>query len=124
MNLMNAKTFDTLFKDRTLLQPSSLRIEAYGNNTSVEVLGRFHAFLRWKGRVYRQLFYVTNANNSPNLAFERWFLHPQYNKALLLCEIDRKSQQVPRKSRSSTNKTCIYLRESKTACWFISSLWK
>ena len=38
----------------------------YGNST-VEVLGKFHAFLRWKGRVYRQLFYVTSTNNSPNL---------------------------------------------------------
>ena len=34
---------------------------------AVEVLGKFHAFLRWKGRVYRQLFYVTNMNTSPNL---------------------------------------------------------
>ena len=42
-------------------------MEAYGNNSTVEVLGKFHVFLRWKGRVYRQLFYVTNANNSPNL---------------------------------------------------------
>ena len=42
-------------------------MEAYGNNSAVEVLGKFHAFLRWKGKVYRQLFYVTNANNSPNL---------------------------------------------------------
>ena len=67
VNLMNAKTFDTIFKDRTVLQPSSLRMEAYGNNTAVEVLGRLHAFLRWKVKVYRQLFYVTNTNNSPNL---------------------------------------------------------
>ena len=50
-----------------MLQPTSLRMEAYGNNTAVEVLGKFHAFLRWKGRVYRQMFYVTNANTSPNL---------------------------------------------------------
>ena len=42
-------------------------MEAYGNNTAVEVLGKFHAFLRWKDRVYRQMFYVTNANTSPNL---------------------------------------------------------
>ena len=42
-------------------------MEAYGNNSAMEVLGKFHAFLRWKERVYRQLFYVTNANNSPNL---------------------------------------------------------
>ena len=67
VNLMNAKTFDSIFQDRTVLKLSSLRIEAYGNNTAVEVLGRFHAFLRWKGKIYRQLFYVTNANNLPNL---------------------------------------------------------
>ena len=67
VNLMNSRTFDSIFNDRTMLQPSSLRMEAYRNNSAVEVLGRFHAFLRWKGRVYKQLFYVTNVNNSPNL---------------------------------------------------------
>ena len=61
------KHLTLFFKDRTALQPSSLGMEAYGNNTSVEVLGRFHPFLRWKGKVYRQLFYVTSVNNSPNL---------------------------------------------------------
>ena len=64
---MNSRTFDSLFNgNRKVLQPSSLRMEAYGNS-AVEVLGKFHAFLRWKGRVYRQLFCVTNANDSPNL---------------------------------------------------------
>ena len=67
VNLMSSKTFDTLIQDRTVLQPTSLRMEAYGNNMAVEVLGKFHAFLRWKDRVYRQLFYVTNLNTSPNL---------------------------------------------------------
>ena len=66
VNLMNSNTFDTLIKERTILQPSSLRMEAYGNS-AVQVLGKFHAFLRWEGCVYRQLFYVTNANDSPNL---------------------------------------------------------
>ena len=42
-------------------------MEAYGNHSAVDILRKFHAFLRWKGKVYRQLFYVTNANNSPNL---------------------------------------------------------
>ena len=41
-------------------------MEAYGNS-AVEVLGKFHVFFRWKGCVYRQLFYVTNANDLPNL---------------------------------------------------------
>ena len=67
VNLMNLTTFDIVIGNRSILQPSSLRMEAYGNNTAVEVLGMFHAFLRWKGRIYRQLFYVTNANTSPNL---------------------------------------------------------
>ena len=54
VNLMNSRTFDSLFnKNRTILQPSSLRMEAYGNS-AVEVLEKFHAFLRKKGRVYRQ----------------------------------------------------------------------
>ena len=66
VNLMNSKTFDSLF-NRKVLEFISLRMEAYGNNSAVEVLGKFHAFLRWKGKVYRQLFYVTNVNNSPNL---------------------------------------------------------
>ena len=67
MNLMNSNTFDKLIQDRTVLQLTSLRMEAYGNNTTVNVLGKFHAFLRWKGHVYRQLFYVANVNTSPNL---------------------------------------------------------
>ena len=67
VNLMNSNTFDKLIQDRTVLELTSLRMEAYGNNTAVTVLGKFHAFLRWKGHVYRQLFYVTNANSSPNL---------------------------------------------------------
>ena len=37
VNLMNSNTFDTLIWDRTVLQPTSLRTEAYGNNTAVEV---------------------------------------------------------------------------------------
>ena len=66
MNLMNSKTFDSLF-NRKELEFTSLRMEAYGKNSAVEVLGKFHAFLRWKGKVYRQLFYATNVKISPNL---------------------------------------------------------
>ena len=41
-------------------------MENYGN-TAVKVLGMFHIFLRWKDKVYRQLFYVTDCDRSPNL---------------------------------------------------------
>ena len=65
INLINRKTFDQLF-DSKVLKPTPIRMENYGNST-VKVLGMFHAFLRWKTRVYKQLFYVTDCDRSPNL---------------------------------------------------------
>ena len=65
VNLMNRKTFDQLF-DSKVLRPTPIRMENYGNST-VKVLGMFHAFLRWKDRVYKQLFYMTDCDRSPNL---------------------------------------------------------
>ena len=41
-------------------------MENYGNST-VKVLGMFHAFLRWKDKVYKQLFCITDCDKSPNL---------------------------------------------------------
>ena len=66
VNLLNSSTFDKAISDRLRLQPSSLQMEAY-RNSMVPILGKFHAFLRWKNRVYKQLFYVMSANASPNL---------------------------------------------------------
>ena len=65
INLMNKRTFNQLF-DSKVLKPTPIRMENYGNLT-VKVLGMLHAFLRWKDRVYRQLFYVTDCDRSPNL---------------------------------------------------------
>ena len=67
VNLMNSQTFDQLFgKAKGVLQLTPIRMENYGN-TAVKVLGMFHAFLRWKDRVYKQLFYITDCDRSPNL---------------------------------------------------------
>ena len=66
VNLMNRKTFDQLFGLAKVLQPTPIRMENYGN-TAVKVLGMFHAFLKWKDRVYKQLFYMTDCDRSPNL---------------------------------------------------------
>ena len=65
VNLINRKTFNQLF-DSKVLTPTPIKMENYGNST-VKVLGMFHAFLRWKEKVYRQLFYVTDCDRSPNL---------------------------------------------------------
>ena len=66
VNLMNRKTFHQLFGDSQVLKPTPIKMENYGNS-AVKVLGMFHAFLRWKDRVYRQLFYMTHCDRSPNL---------------------------------------------------------
>ena len=67
VNLMNRQTFDQLFgRAKGVLQLTPIRMENYGN-TAVKVLRMFHAFLRWKDKVYKQLFYVTDCDRSPNL---------------------------------------------------------
>ena len=66
VNLMNRQTFHQLFGDSQVLKPTPIKMENYGNS-AVKVLGMFHAFLRWKDRVYRQLFYMTDCDRSPNL---------------------------------------------------------
>ena len=67
VNLMNRQTFDQLFgKARDVPQLTAIRMENYGN-TAVKVFRMFHAFLRWKDKVYKQLFYMTDCDKSPNL---------------------------------------------------------
>ena len=67
INLMNRKTFNQLFGEaKGVLQPTPIKMENHGN-TAVKVLGMFHAFLRWKDKVYKQLFYMTDCDRSPNL---------------------------------------------------------
>ena len=66
VNLLNSTTFDQVIGDRSILQPSTLEMENYSSSRIV-VLGKFYAFVRWKWKIYRQPFFVTMANTSPNL---------------------------------------------------------
>ena len=66
VNLMNKQTFNQLFGEAKVLQLTTIRMENYGN-TAVKMLGMFHAFLRWKDKVYKQLFYITDCDRSPTL---------------------------------------------------------
>ena len=84
VNLMNRQTFNQLFGEAKVLQLTPIRMENYGN-TAVKVLGMFHAFLRWKDKVYKQLFYVTDCDRSPNLLSRDAFLHTWCSEALLHC---------------------------------------
>ena len=67
VNLMNRKTFDQFFEEaKEVLKLTPIKMENYGN-TAVKVLGMFHAFLRWKDKFYKQLFYMTDCDRSPYL---------------------------------------------------------
>ena len=67
VNLMNRETFNQLFGGaKEVLKLTPIKMKNYGN-TAVKVLGMFHAFLWWKDKVYRQLFYVTDCDRSLNL---------------------------------------------------------
>ena len=96
VNLMNLTTFNSIIGDRSILQPSTLKMKAYGNS-AVKVLGKFHVFLRGKGRIYRQLFFITTANASPNLLSRDGCYTLGVLEALLLCG---KFQQIPRETPS------------------------
>ena len=66
VNLLNSTTFDWVIGKMSILQPLTLKMENYSSSRIV-VLGKFFAFVRWKGKIYRQPFFVTTANTSPNL---------------------------------------------------------
>ena len=66
VNLLNSTTFDWVIGNRSILQPSSHKMENHGSSRIV-ALGKFFAFVRWKGKIYRQPFFVTMANTSPNV---------------------------------------------------------
>ena len=55
VNLMNKQMFNQLFGEAKVLQPTPIRMGNYGN-LEVKVLGMFYVFLRWKDKVYKQLF--------------------------------------------------------------------
>ena len=63
VNLMNRQMFNQIFGEAKVLQLTPIRMENYGN-TAVKVLGMFHAFLRWKDKFYKQLFYITDCDRS------------------------------------------------------------
>ena len=115
VNLMNKQMFDQLFKDNSLLQPTPIRMENYGNS-AVKVLGMFHAFLKWKDNLYRQLFYVTNCDKSPNLlSCDAWFTLG----VLKPCYTVEKALPVSRTSTDSTNPTKSQVRPSKVGNSFL-----
>ena len=63
VNLMNKQTLKQLFSEAKVLQLTPIRMKNYGN-TAVKVLGIFHVFLRWKNKVYKQLFYIIDCDRS------------------------------------------------------------
>ena len=65
INCISLGTFHKLFPNEQLNR-STLLLENY-RDSWVTIIGKFMAFIRWKGKVFHQECHVTNANFSPNL---------------------------------------------------------
>ena len=65
INCISLGTFQRLFPHQSLTK-STLLLKNYGNSP-VSIIGKFKAFVHWKGKIFCQEFHVTNANSSPNL---------------------------------------------------------
>ena len=60
-------TFQRLFPNKQL-DRSTLLLENY-RNLPVSIIWRFTSFIRWKGEVFHQEFYVKNVDSSSNILF-------------------------------------------------------
>ena len=65
INCISLGTFQRLFLNQQF-DRSMLILENY-SNSPVSIIGKFKAFIQWKGKVFHQEFHVTNVNSSPNL---------------------------------------------------------
>ena len=65
INCISLGTFQRLFPHQQL-DRSMLILENY-SNSPVSIIGKFKAFIQWKGKVFHQELHVTNTNSSPNL---------------------------------------------------------
>ena len=87
VNLMNRQMFNQLFgQAKDLLQLTPIRMENYGNST-VKVLGLFHVFLRWKDKVYRQSFYITDCDRSLTCCQGMLVTHLEFSSLVALWKI-------------------------------------
>ena len=110
MNLLNSTTFDRVISNRSILQPLTLEMENYGSSRIV-VLGKFFAFVRWKGKIYRQPFFVTTANTSPNLlsrdaCYTLRVVKPCYTVEAERSNLQADLQDVADLQEESTQKMC------------------
>ena len=64
VNCINEETYHKVFPGIPLKKDPSI-LNNYGGE--IEYIGTFTGFLRWKGKVWKQVFYVTKANKFPNL---------------------------------------------------------
>ena len=83
VNCMNEKTFKRLFP-KVKLSVCPHEIQNFGNSVAdISILGQFCTYLQFRGEKYLNTFFVTNANDCPNLlshgaTFRMGVLLPNY----------------------------------------------
>ena len=65
INCISLGIFQRLFPHQPLTK-TTLLLKNYGNSP-VSIIGKFKAFIHWKGKIFHQEFHITNMNSSPNL---------------------------------------------------------
>ena len=65
VNAINKTTFKKLFPN-TKLQPSTVILENF-DSSYIQPMGKFKAFLHWKGKRYRVDIEVMDSNTTPNV---------------------------------------------------------
>ena len=89
VNCMNEITYNELFPE-VKLSVCPHEMQNFRNSTAdISILGQFHTYLLFKGKMYENTFIVTDANDCPNLlshgaTFRMGVLLPNYPKSMLV----------------------------------------
>ena len=65
INCISLGTFQRFFPHQPLIK-STLVLENY-SNSPLSIIGKFRAYICWKGKIFCQEFNITNANSSSNI---------------------------------------------------------
>ena len=104
MNLLNSTTFDRVIGNRSILQPSTLEMENY-SSSKIEVLGKFYAFVRWKGENLQATLLCDNGQYLTQSAVQRCMLHFRSGETMLRSG-SRVIKSACRSASKSTRLTC------------------
>ena len=83
VNFLNSTTFDRIIGNRSILQPSTYKMEAYRNST-VDVLWKFLHIPQMERQDLQAIILHDNSQCITQPTFQRWLLHPRSAETMLV----------------------------------------